>query len=144
MKVLNILLVIALINLSSLYPQQYQFKDSLEIVFLNSKKSPSYAVFEKEMDSILQKENYNIRKEIRSLRKSNDSDSQDAGRLVYLKNLKRTANRTDSPEKFEQRVYEFVPELDQDFINQVKLNLIYEIIRKDTFNGRLDALPSVL
>ena len=93
---------------------------------------------------ILQKENYNIRKEIRSLRKSNDSDSRDAGRLVYLKNLKRTANRTDNPEKFEQRVYEFVPELDQDFINQVKLNLIYEIIRRDTFNGRLDALPSVL
>ena len=144
MKVLNILLVIALINLSSLYAQQYQFKDSLEIVYLNSKESPSNTVFEQEMDLILQKENYNIRKEIRSLRKSNDSDSRDAGRLVYLKNLKRTANRTDNPEKFEQRVYEFVPELDQDFINQVKLNLIYEIIRRDTFNGRLDALPSVL
>ncbi len=144
MKALFILSVIVLFSITTVHAQEYQFQDDLEIIYLSSESSGDSNIFVNEIDSILQKKDYNIRKEISVLRSSIGVGKWTEERLHYLKRLKRAANYTDTAESFENRIFEYNPELKPDFINRVKLNMVYEIIRKDTFNGRLDALPSVL
>ena len=136
-------MVIFLTSLSMIQAQNYEFRDSLEIVFLDLKEPDKSSIYELELNSILKTENYNVRNAIRSLRPSR-GDVFENERLDYLRKLKRAANRNMDSDGFKHHVFRTIPELEQNFINDIKLYLIYEIIRKDTFNGRIDALPSVL
>jgi intergrase/recombinase len=62
----------------------------------------------------------------------------------YLKTIRKAANRSNDSTEFISRIVSEFPELKKSIIVNQSFEQLYEIIRPDTFNGRLDALPDVL
>ncbi len=62
----------------------------------------------------------------------------------YLKTIRKGANRSTDAEAFVNFLREKLPELIHQFKKDNNLEELYIISRKNTFNGKIDALPSVL
>ncbi len=63
---------------------------------------------------------------------------------AYLKTIRKGANRSTDAKQFESFLRDNLPELILQFKKDNNLEELYIISRKNTFNGRIDALPSVL
>lgn len=64
--------------------------------------------------------------------------------VSYLKTVRKGANRSTDAEDFAQFLREKLPELTHQFKKDNNIEELYIISRKNTFNGKIDALPSVL
>ncbi|RKN03534.1 hypothetical protein D7036_13570, partial [Aquimarina sp. BL5] len=62
----------------------------------------------------------------------------------YLKTIRKAANRSRDTEEFQTFLINNLPQLSRQFTIDNNLKELYFISRKDTFNGKIDALPSVL
>ncbi|MEW7291027.1 hypothetical protein [Aquimarina sp. 2304DJ70-9] len=63
---------------------------------------------------------------------------------AYLKTIRKGANRSSDAEAFVNFLRERLPELINQFRKDNNLEELYIISRKNTFNGKIDALPVVL
>ncbi|ARN79028.1 hypothetical protein BST97_14095 [Nonlabens spongiae] len=144
MKTIYIILASLFISLQSASAQIFQYKDSLDIIVLDRTNKYEESIYQQEINVILMSDDYNIRREIKDARRNSTLNSFTLERLNYLRNLRRAANYNDNALDFRNRVLSDTPHLEQSLINNIKLYLIYDKIRKDTFHGRLNALPSIL
>lgn len=88
-----------------------------------------------------------IRKAKRLLTDSNAIKNRQQSDLTvyrYLKTLKQAANRAVNEAEFRSLIMDELPALEPVFTDFDQVEDLYTAIRKDTFNGRLEALPSVL
>lgn len=101
-------------------------------------------------EQILSQDKFKLNKEIRQAEKDLDNQNSvnkgvsELSRYEYLKTLRRAANRTDNEADFKEMVMDALPVLQPIFSNLDHMDHLYDAVRKDTFNGRLEALPSVL
>jgi hypothetical protein len=150
MKTLNIIFITLFFSIS-LSAQTYS--SDLETVYLNSGLAVEVEVdeFASENMMILDQEEFNIRKEIRKERgehnfisfKSN-LDQLHVERLDYLVLLRKAANRSENSSAFGEYLINSLPQLENSLIHLSELDRLYLAVRRDTFNGRLEALPFVL
>lgn len=98
-------------------------------------------------EKIIENEKFKFRQAIRNAKRQNfileyisDNERIIMSRLDYLKVLKRTMNQSESQEVFIEKMQELFPSQNNEFLNSLNLELLYEQGRKRTFNGYLDGL----
>ncbi len=132
---------------------QVTYEDELETVYLNDQieevvYTNNFSGFNKDLiatDEI----NFNI--EIRKAKEDNsyllflsERSNLEIMTVAYLKTIRKGANRSTDPEAFASYLRDRLPELINQFRKDNNLEELYNISRKNTFNGKIDALPSVL
>ncbi|AGC75616.1 hypothetical protein LX97_00308 [Nonlabens dokdonensis] len=101
--------------------------------------------------NISNSENFKFKKALKDARRSQDTlelvsnkTKLQISQEEYLKTIRKAANRSNDSTEFISRIVSEFPELKKSIIVNQSFEQLYEIIRPDTFNGRLDALPDVL
>jgi len=102
-------------------------------------------------EQILNENTFKLNREIRVARKNLNEHELiksdhvvELSRYQYLITLKRAANRSNNQNEFKSFLLDTLPVLEPVFEDIDQVDDLYAAIRKDTFNGRLEALPSVL
>ncbi len=143
-------LLVMTITISS---AQVTYEDELETVYLNDQKEEvvytnDFSNYNKE---IIAKNEIHFVSAIRDAKQNNDyllflseRSNLEILNIAYLKTLRKGANRSVDVEAFADFLRDRLPELIQQFQKDKNLEQLYIISRKNTFNGKIDALPSVL
>lgn len=97
--------------------------------------------------NIIENEKFRFRRAMRIAKRQNfileyitDNERIIMSRWDYLKVLKRTLNQSESSEIFIKKMQELFPSQNNEFLNSLNLELLYEQGRKRTLNGYLDGL----
>ncbi len=129
------------------------YNDNLDAVYLNSGLSEEVEIndFLSENDKILRTPHFNIRLAIKQAKQEesiiyyeSNLHSLQLEKVTYFKLLRKAANRSEDVTSFYDQFTSYFPELQNTLLLGDSLSELYKTVRKDTFNGRLDALPSVL
>jgi hypothetical protein len=139
-----------LVSSASLHAQTYG--QTLETVWISDATSQkTLEMVSVTNQHILSKDAFKLNKEIRKakqhVRDNNVIEDRKRNELTtyrYLKTLKQAANRADNEVEFKNLIIDELPALESVFLDFDQVDDLYATIRKDTFNGRLEALPSVL
>ncbi len=133
---------------------QVTYQDQLEAVYLKkeSKKEVVYTNnFSNFNNNLIASNKIDFRSEIVKSKKTNqyllflsDRNNLEILELKYLKTLRKGANRSSSVQSFEVFIQNNLPQLSIQFEKDNNLKQLYTVVRKDTFNGKIDALPGVL
>ncbi|WP_405207887.1 hypothetical protein [Aquimarina sp. LLG6339-5] len=134
------------------YTQEKTYKTQLETVYLKNTKEVVYKnTFSNYNENLIALNEIKFKKEIKNYKGKNTSlffsSNKNNVELIassYLKIIRKAANRSKSPEAFQAFLMNNLPQLSNQFANDNNLEELYFISRKNTFNGRIDALPSVL
>ncbi|KAA1247159.1 hypothetical protein [Aquimarina sp. RZ0] len=134
------------------YTQGKVYKSQLETVYLNDTKEIVYKnTFSNYNQSLIASKKIDFRKEIKIAKKENEyllfSSNKSTIKLIipsYLVTIRKAANRSTNPKAFEIFLKNNLPQLGHQFILDNNLEELYFISRKDTFNGKINALPSFL
>lgn len=129
----------AQVELETVYLNDY----TEEMVYTNN-----FSVFNTQL---IEEADINFRLEIKKAKESNTpllyiSERNNLENLTseYLKTIRKGANKNPEYEGFIDYISEEFPELINQFKKDNNLKALYIISRKNTFNGRIAALPSVL
>ncbi len=134
------------------HTQEKTYKTQLETVYLKNTKEVVYKnTFSNYNENLIALNEIKFKKEIKNSKGENTflsfSSNKNNVELItssYLKIIRKAANRSKSPEAFQAFLMNNLPQLSNQFANDNNLEELYFISRKNTFNGRIDALPSVL
>ena len=150
-------IIIALTTLTQIFINningQDLYEDELETVYLTK--------FDKEIvytnnflaynDMLVKQEKLKFAKEIKKAKLKNNSllflsqlSNLELAEDKYIKIIRRSANRSKTSHEFEKFLINEIPELKNQIHEDKNLNYLFIISRKNTFNGKIDALPSVL
>ncbi|WP_299255081.1 hypothetical protein [uncultured Aquimarina sp.] len=140
------------ITIFSGHSQDKVYKTQLETVYLKNTKEVVYKnTFSNYNESLIASNEINFKKEIKILKGKNNSllfvSNKNNIELItasYLKTIRKAANRSRDTEAFQTFLINNLPQLSHQFVIDNNLKELYFISRKDTFNGKIDALPSVL
>jgi len=153
MKTLSLYLSILIVTLSSFSLAHAQtYSDTLETVLLNSTKEETVLenTFESYHNELIALANIKFRKEILKAKEEGHElifvTNQRAitiPKTNYLKTLRKGANRSEDVKSFRLFLQERLPALRRHIKNDPSIVPLYEVSRKATFNGRLDAIPIV-
>ncbi len=148
------LILLGLIFLTtSISTSQVIYEDQLETVYLNHKGEEVVYTnnFSRFNDSLISGDEINFRIEIRKAKKDNsyllflsERSNLELPRAGYLKTIRKGANKSTNVKAFESYLNEKLPELINQFRKDNNLEELYITSRKNTFNGKIDSLPSVL
>ncbi len=125
----------------------------LETVYLNNNAEETVYTnnFSNYNTNLIAENNINFRIEIKKAKSTNNhllflSERSNLEILTtsYLKTIRKGANRSSDAESFKKFLKVRLPELIHQFKKDNNLEELYTISRKNTFNGKIDALPSVL
>ncbi len=132
---------------------QVMYKDQLETVYLNHKGEEVVYTnnFSSYNDSLISDDGINFRIEIRKAKEENSYllflsqiSNLEVPKAGYLKTIRKGANRSTNVKAFENYLNDKLPELINQFRKDNNLEELYITSRKNTFNGKIDSLPSVL
>ncbi len=132
---------------------QIIYEDQLETVYLNHKGEEVVYTnnFSSFNDSLISADGINYRIEIRKAKENNsyllflsEISNLEVPKAGYLKTIRKGANRSTNVKAFENYLNEKLPELINQFRKDNNLEELYITSRKNTFNGKIDSLPSVL
>ncbi|MHA7059957.1 hypothetical protein ACWGOQ_0022210 [Aquimarina sp. M1] len=148
----TILLVVLMASAFNGYTQKNLYKTQLEPVYLKNTIDVVYKnTFSDYNTNLIALKKINFKKEIKSLNKANNTllfvSNKNSIKLIaasYLKIIRKAANRSRNPEDFQAFLTNNLPQLSLLFSTDNNLDELYYISRKDTFNGKIDALPSIL
>lgn len=132
---------------------QVTYEDQLETVYLN--KQSEEVVYTNDFSNfnkrLLSKSEIDFRVEIKNAKENDEyllflseRSNLELLNVSYLKTVRKGANRSTDAEDFAQFLREKLPELTHQFKKDNNIEELYIISRKNTFNGKIDALPSVL
>ncbi|MDY8138598.1 hypothetical protein [Aquimarina sp. 2201CG5-10] len=132
---------------------QVTYQDELETVYLNDQSEE--VVYENNFSNFNEKlislNEINFKLEIQKAKLDNsylrflsERSTLELYTVIYLKTIRKGANRSRNAEDFEIYMMDKLPELMYQFSKDKNLKELYIISRKDTFNGKIDALPGVL
>ncbi|WP_106794074.1 hypothetical protein [Aquimarina sp. Aq78] len=132
---------------------QIIYEDQLETIYLN--KNAEEVVYTNSFSNfnndLIATNEINFKSQIQKANQNNDrllflSERSNLQILTvtYLKTIRRGANQSNNPESFKAFINDKLPELINQFKKDNNLEELYIISRKNTFNGKIDALPSVL
>ncbi|EZH72966.1 hypothetical protein ATO12_18270 [Aquimarina atlantica] len=132
---------------------QIIYEDQLETVYLN--KNAEEVVYTNSFSSfnsnLIAKNEISFKNQIRKANQNNDhllflSERSNLQILTatYLKTIRRGANQSNDSKSFKVFLNKKLPELIHQFKKDNNLEELYIISRKNTFNGKIDALPGVL
>ncbi len=132
--------------------QDKLYESQLETVYLKNSKEVIYTnTFNDFNQHMILLEKINFRKEIKLLKGKNNSLSFISNKRKvsvpsssYLKIIRKGANRSKNVQAFQIFLTDKFPYLGINLSEDKHLKELYFISRKDTFNGKIDALPSVL
>ncbi|MGB3591567.1 MAG: hypothetical protein WBA16_07765 [Nonlabens sp.] len=145
----TITLILLLVNTA--YSQVYE--DSLEEIYINSGlyEEVDRDDFRSLNENLLEMADFNIREALRESKRKNElvifrSNLNEIrlSRREYLTILRKAANRSSNDTEFVNYLLKALPELSNRIRNYRSNSSLYRIVRKDTFNGRLEALPTLL
>ncbi|MFD2564557.1 hypothetical protein [Aquimarina rubra] len=147
-----ILIIVFLMTAFYGHTQEKLYKTQLETVYLQNTKEVVYKnTFSNYNNDLIASKKINFKKEIKiSMGKNNtllfvsNKNNIEIVTASYLKIIRKAANRSRNPEAFQAFLTNNLPQLGRQFTIDNNLNELYFISRKDTFNGKIDALPSVL
>ncbi len=151
----NITIIITLIfSVGSLsgYSQEKIYQTELETVYLNNTREIVYKnTFSIYNDDLIASNEIKFKKEIKISKGKNSSllfvsnkNNMELVTASYLKIIRKAANRSRNTKAFQVFLMNRLPQLSLQFSIDNNLQELYFISRKDTFNGKIDALPSVL
>ncbi|WP_299442169.1 hypothetical protein [uncultured Aquimarina sp.] len=134
------------------HTQKKTYETLLETVYLKNTKEIVYKnTFSNYNDDLIASKEIKFKKEIKFLKGKNSSllfvSNKNNVELVtasYLRIIQKAANRSRNAEAFQLFLINNLPQLSHQFSIDDNLEELYFISRKDTFNGKIDALPSVL
>ncbi|WP_271785058.1 hypothetical protein [Aquimarina algiphila] len=132
---------------------QIIYEDELETVYLS--KNAEEVVYTNNFSNfngrLIATNQINFRIEIQKAKQDKDyllflSERSNLEILAsaYLKTIRKGANRSSDAEAFAKFLNDRLPELMHQFKKDNNLEELYMYSRKNTFNGKIDALPSVL
>lgn len=144
--------IFSLISVSFSYSQEDMYKSQLETVYLQNTKETIYKnTFSQYNNDLIALNEIKFKKEIKNLKgKSSllffDSNKEKIvlEKASYLKIIRKAANRSKNKDSFETFLRNNLPQLSNQLSQDNNLEQLYFISRKNTFNGKIDALPSVL
>lgn len=144
--------VLLLISFSYSYAQEDMYKSQLETVYLQNAKEIIYKnTFSQYNNDLIALNEIKFKKEIKNLKGKNsllffDSSKEKIvlEKASYLKIIRKAANRSKNKDSFEAFLRNNLPQLSNQLSQDNNLEELYFISRKNTFNGKIDALPSVL
>ncbi|MBW1297114.1 hypothetical protein [Aquimarina litoralis] len=147
-----IALFVFLIGTFPSYGQENMYKSQLETIYLKNTKEIVYTnTFSEYNHDLIASNEIKFKKEIKKLKGKNnllhfDSNKENVvlEKASYLKIIRKAANRSRNEETFETFLRNNLPQLSNQLSKDNNLKELYIISRKDTFNGKIDALPSVL
>lgn len=132
---------------------QIVYEDQLETVYLNKNAEEvvytnSFSSFNSNLIAINE---ISFKNQIQKANQNNDyllflSERSNLQILTstYLKTIRRGANQSIDYKSFKAFLKKKLPELTHQFRKDNNIEELYIISRKNTFNGKIDALPSVL
>ena len=132
---------------------QVIYEDQLETVYLNDQSEEVVYTnnFSSFNDELISKDEINFRLEILQAKEDNsyllflsERSNLEIFTAAYLKTIRKGANRSTDAESFAEFLRDHLPELINQFKKDNNLEKLYLISRKNTFNGKIDALPPVL
>ncbi|AXT50948.1 hypothetical protein D1818_08965 [Aquimarina sp. BL5] len=140
------------ITVFSGHSQEKMYNTQLETVYLKNTKEVVYKnTFSNYNESLIASNQINFKKEIKISKGKNNSllfasnkNNVELMTASYLKTIRKAANRSRDTEEFQTFLINNLPQLSRQFTIDNNLKELYFISRKDTFNGKIDALPSVL
>lgn len=132
---------------------QIIYEDQLETVYLN--KNTEEIVYTNSFSnfnsSLIAKNEIDFKNQIQQAKQNNDhllflSERSNLQILTatYLKTIRKGANQSNDSKSFKVFLNKKLPELIHQFKKDNNLEELYIISRKNTFNGKIDALPGVL
>ncbi|WP_109299860.1 hypothetical protein [Aquimarina sp. AU474] len=132
---------------------QVTYEDELETVYLNDQVEEVVYTnnFSGYNNDLIADNSINFKVKIKEAKQNNEyllflseRSNLEILSISYLKTIRKGANRSTDPEAFAEFLNERLPELINQFRKDNNLEELYIISRKNTFNGKIDALPSVL
>ena len=138
---------------TSISNAQITYEDQLETVYLNENAEEVVYTnnFSDFNTNLITTDQINFKVEIQKAKEKNsyllflsERSNLEILTKVYLKTIRKGANRSPDNERFESFIRGEFPELINQFKKDNNLKQLYIISRKNTFNGKIDALPSVL
>lgn len=132
---------------------QVLYEDQLETVYLNDQTEEVVYTndFTSFNDELIKMGKVNFRIEIKKAEENQDrlfflSERSNLEILtaLYLKTIRKGANRSVDPQSFRDFLRNRIPELMYQFDKDNNIEELYFLTRKNTFNGKIDALPSVI
>ncbi len=132
---------------------QVTYEDELETVYLNNQAEEVVYTnnFSSYNKGLIANNDINFRVKIKEAKQDNEyllflseRSNLEILSISYLKTIRKGANRSTDPEAFADFLKKKLPELINQFRKDNNLEELYIISRKNTFNGKIDALPSVL
>lgn len=144
--------ILLLISFSYSFAQVDMYKSQLETVYLQNAKEIIYKnTFSQYNNDLIALNEIKFKKELKKLKgKSNllffDSNKEKIvlEKASYLKIIRKAANRSKNKDSFKVFLQNNLPQLSNQMSQDNNLEELYSISRKNTFNGKIDALPSVL
>ena len=132
---------------------QILFEDRLATIYLDhTVKEVVYTNnFSSYNEHLIEADELNFRIEVRQAKKNSryllfisERNTLEVLATTYLKILRKGANRSNDAEAFKVFLHERLPALIYQFRKDNNLEILYQISRKHTLNGKIDALPPVL
>ncbi|MBP2832158.1 hypothetical protein J8281_08150 [Aquimarina sp. U1-2] len=151
--IINIVLIISIALIPSISSAQILYEDQLETVYLNHKGEEVVYTnnFSQVNNSLIALDDINFRIEIKKAKENNsyllflsERSNLEIPKAGYLKTIRKGANRSTNVRAFENYLNEKLPELINQFRRDNNLEELYITSRKNTFNGKIDSLPSVI
>ncbi len=154
-SILNIKIILTSILFLSAFIGNAQiiYEDELETVYLN--KNAEEVVYTNNFSNLnsqlIASNHIDFKAEIKKAKQNNNyllflSERSNLEILAsgYLKTIRKGANRSIDAKTFAKFLNDRLPELIHQFNKDNNLEELYMYSRKNTFNGKIDALPSVL
>ncbi len=150
---IRLILVSILFLTFSVSNAQIVYEDQLETVYLNDQLEEVVYTnyFSSFNDDLIAAKDINFRIEIQKAKDDHsyllflsERSNLEILTAAYLKTIHKGANRSSDAEAFEAFLKDRLPELIHQFRKDNTLEKLYNISRKNTFNGKIDALPPVL
>ncbi|WP_128755307.1 hypothetical protein [Aquimarina sediminis] len=139
--------------ITALVKAQIIYKDQLETIYLD--KNAEEVVYTNNFSDfnsdLISANTINFKTEIKRVKENNsyllflsERSNLEISTTTYLKIIRKGANRSADNKTFKLFLKHNLPELINQFNKDNNLEELYIISRKNTFNGKIDALPSVL
>ena len=125
------------------------FQDNLEPVFLS--KNMKTASYQQVNSNLIEKGSFRFKEEIKIAKTSKSQVSFSAEKeaaviptTVYLKTLRKAGNRSENPQEFHIFLVENIETFPISKQDETKLEVLYQVIRANTFEGKLDEVGEAL
>lgn len=132
---------------------QTMYEDQLETVYLNQQDEEVVYTndFSYYNDHLIRTGITSFRVIIKNAKDNNDQllflserSNLQILKALYLKTIRKAANKSADSQTFKQVLQTQLPELMHQLEKDSNIEELYFLTRKNTFNGKIDALPSVL